>query len=1090
MRFFLFSLILVFVNVVIFAQSQSLYTNDWIVPDQQYVKIRIEEKGIFKVPFSSLPTSFNVNDVDKLQLFFRGKEVPLISTDNNEILFYGVPNDGSSDSLLYRPMSSRYNVHSSLYSDVSSYFLTSGKKKGKRVENKAFVSDSAPLSYHMETYLKTFLTEYSFSTEKHAVPSFINSFFELGAARTGERLEGNKLIEFSYEMDNYLQINLLKPHVKILLHGMFNTSRTLEIYVKKKDGSSLRKVGDLFLNGFEGKLFEFDLDADDFSVDGKGSIFFKSNNNLERERFSVSFYSIDFPQRIDANVQENKWYNLPPNADLLSRLEFKGLSNEFRLLDISDIYNIKSVDRVNSVLSRVNGKSANVVLFKNSIAVGRDKCIEVKFNTIDPKLSNYIIITNGILTQSAGRYANYRKSTQGGSFKASVFYIKDIYDQFNYGEVSPVAIRNFVQFMLSDGNKEKYLFLLGKSINPLEKMPKELEDCIPAVGYPASDLLLVTGLAGEQMDVPAIPIGRLMAVEDQNVDDYLNKVRDYEKEEGEFAWRKNILHLSGGKTESEIRQFKDALSALVPTVEQGSLGGNVKGFFKNSTIEVENVNIASEINEGVGMLTYFGHGSRTTTDLNFGYISDASKGYNNYLKYPIMYFNGCGVGNVFRGLFNPSPTASDRRPLSMDWTLSKDRGAIAIMANSYESYVNPSLKYLQELYNTLFTDYSISTLSIGQIQRETAKHVVAKGANIYDVANLHQTVLQGDPAIRFINVSKPDYSISQDEGIFIKAETGKSLENSNNAEILVVVENKGRVVVDEVVPIRIKYVSKGVDMIIEKNSLIGRLDTIRVEIGAVRDLRRIEVEIDPGNIIEELNENNNISELIIDWDLAKDMPFYPMERVIDIVPPTLSVSFNGSSIVNNQTVSPNPKIKMAVSDDRFLSKDANLLDIFLKNCSDESCDFVKLDLSNEEFELNVLSNNSIEVLYSPKTMLTGDYELLVNAKDSRNNSIVNAYRIRFNIFDIALFKVIAFPNPATDYVLFKTDYLLKEGVSYIDFKIYDTLGRMIENKKITKPGDWYWYPKSLSGLFYCKATLILSNGEVKTETNNKIIVVK
>jgi hypothetical protein len=80
---------------------------------------------------------------------------------------------------------------------------------------------------------------------------------------------------------------------------------------------------------------------------------------------------------------------------------------------------------------------------------------------MNPASSNYLIITNDVLLADAKKYAAYRSSAQGGGYKTFVVQIKDLYNQFNYGETSPLAVRRFVEYMLSDGNKDKYLFLFG-----------------------------------------------------------------------------------------------------------------------------------------------------------------------------------------------------------------------------------------------------------------------------------------------------------------------------------------------------------------------------------------------------------------------------------------------------------------------------------------------------------------------------------------------------------------------------------------------------------------------------------------------------
>jgi hypothetical protein len=73
-------------------------------------------------------------------------------------------------------------------------------------------------------------------------------------------------------------------------------------------------------------------------------------------------------------------------------------------------------------------------------------------------------------------------------------------------------------------------------------MLPELTGDIPAIGYPGSDVLLVEGLAGEQKDVPAIPVGRLSAVTSQHAKNYLEKVMDYEQNvSGEYGWKKEAF---------------------------------------------------------------------------------------------------------------------------------------------------------------------------------------------------------------------------------------------------------------------------------------------------------------------------------------------------------------------------------------------------------------------------------------------------------------------------------------------------------------------------------------------------------------------
>jgi hypothetical protein len=166
------------------AQSATTYSNGWIDFNQKkYVKVIVNKKGIHKIPFASLPTDFPVNSPENLQLFHRGKEIAIISTDNQEVTFYGVPNDGSSDSLLFRPMSSRLNPYSSIYSTQGVYFLTNGAAKGKRATKQAFQNLGDTFAYHTQLDVKANTVEYSHSTSIYIEPDFLNSFLKTGQVK-------------------------------------------------------------------------------------------------------------------------------------------------------------------------------------------------------------------------------------------------------------------------------------------------------------------------------------------------------------------------------------------------------------------------------------------------------------------------------------------------------------------------------------------------------------------------------------------------------------------------------------------------------------------------------------------------------------------------------------------------------------------------------------------------------------------------------------------------------------------------------------------------------------------------------------------
>lgn len=759
--------------------------NEWLAGKytQQWVRIGVSSKGIHKVAISSLPAAFQSADKTKLQLWHRGVQVSILKADNNEILFYGVPNDGASDALLYRPSSSRINPYFSTFSIESAYFLTIAPVNGIRaaVENTPVDNSITASAFHKQVDVKTFQTEFTHFSVYPARPATFNSYFEEGKTATGTRLPigtaasspiytanpassvvtGTVASNFSFAPKNVYPGSV--PKVKMLLSGRYGKAK---VQVKVgKTSSTLRPVLTANTYNFSPMEINFDLNpALDYDANG-GTFGFQSI--IDQAYFSVTYYTVTYDQTIDVNNTNE--FNFPAApAGSKSRIPVLNPPASPLFYDISNPDSPRIIQGAPANLMITRNGSALKLLATNdaqNINVLAAKIATVTFQDINPAPYNYLIVASENLTSSAQAFANYRQTESPGvKYSPIVVKIKDIYNQFNYGEPSPVAIRRFVDYMISDGNKSKYLLLLGKSIISYQKIVKELPDEVPTAGFPGSDLLLVDGLRGTPYDVPAIPVGRISALTDAEVNGYLQKVREYEAQTN-IAWRKNVMHISGGKSSWEVPEFAGYLSAIADTVIASPFNGNIIPKVKtNQSDVIEQLNISTELNgTGLGMISYFGHGATYRTDFNAGYVTDPAKGYNNPNKYPVLFYNGCGVNNVFGNLFGNSVNTSSSRPLSLDWLIAPGKGAIVVFGNTFDSFVVTSNEYLDRLYPTIFAKSDSNRGTIGQILQDVALQTkLAKGyaynpadtlLTTYfnsDRANVHQVVLQGDPALRIL----------------------------------------------------------------------------------------------------------------------------------------------------------------------------------------------------------------------------------------------------------------------------------------------------------------------------------------------------
>jgi hypothetical protein len=152
------------------------------------------------------------------------------------------------------------------------------------------------------------------------------------------------------------------------------------------------------------------------------------------------------------------------------------------------------------------------------------------------------------------------------------------------------------------------------------------------------------------------------------------------------------------------------------------------------------VDLGKEINAGLALLTYFGHGSLGYNELDFGYVSDSTLTYANAGKYPLLLINGCDYGNAF----GPSYSQGE------DWLVTPNKGAIAVLSNSSLGVDLLLKRYTEIWYSQLFAVApAADQLSLGDILLRTEREFLLRyGLSSEHEAFLSQQVLLGDPALR------------------------------------------------------------------------------------------------------------------------------------------------------------------------------------------------------------------------------------------------------------------------------------------------------------------------------------------------------
>lgn len=798
------------------AQWSGTYGNGWIDYSKPHYRIGIKTKGLHKLPFTLLPTEFKTSADGNYQLFHRGVQVNII-VEGDGIIFYGEPNDGESDKWLFRPgPEARVNPYVSFFSDEGSYILTYGqnpKRMTPAVDGTSLTGNPEP--YHFQKFIKTYNNQFSYSSVTVVVPEALNNcFFEKRNTYVSSTMTttptssvpGTSQLDETLTLVNWASSAPVLPTLEVMMNGFSSDNHSIDFTVGKtdSDGSHATALHTLSFSGINAeKTPVFDIPKE--NLNNTGGVL-RSKTKVSGDFTAQTYYILTYPQLSSMSGLTSLFMNFKASPSESSGPIQVGITNaesDVVLYNITDPHNPRVVSGTLSngtyyaMVGRVQNEELRLLAARPSAisAVTADMITDVALRPshaypslasqsapVDPGAYDYLIITTTPFLSEADNYAKYRNSTDGGSYRTAVFEIKSLYNQFNYGEPSPVAIKRFVDYMLTKGIRVRHnLLLIGNSVTApdvptVRRLVKEMPMEVPSIGDPASDFLLVAGLHGLGQDIPAIPVGRIPAVaapsgggtaNPNEIGYYLAKVKKYESASGDLSWRNNLIHLDGGKeNETFTTSYLDPLIPIARTLDSNKPIETLGTIGVSSSIRPSN--ITDRINNGTGMITYYGHGGYNFTQFNIGLITKPDSPTNDFTstggqynssasndKFPFIYFNGCGVGNAFQSR-NPASTA-----LASDWILAENRGAIAIIGSSFNSFATPTGTYLKILYDEIFTKTDEARKTIGQIKNDVAKKIASGNftrrtsatADAYDLNNLHIANLFGDPALRILATS-------------------------------------------------------------------------------------------------------------------------------------------------------------------------------------------------------------------------------------------------------------------------------------------------------------------------------------------------
>lgn len=760
------------------------YNNEWIDYSKTYYKFKVGKTALYKIPDSVLAKYGLGNiDVKNFQLWRNGKEIAIYTSvasgvlpANGYIEFWGEKNDGLPDRNLYKDPNNQLSTDLSLETDTASYFLTVNPGVNKRISddaNNVSGTTLTPEPYFNYHYRYDYQVKINPGRAVYWGTNVYSSTYDIGEWwSSGEFYPNKPLILnagnlFAANTGNTPQLNVSVAGTSIV-NG---ANRTITVAVNGSTVINTNSITNMNAGVLTGTV-------NNSLINTANTIFTISDiNNLINDHVVVGFVDLSYARQFNFGGASQFTFSLPASVqgNFLQITNFS--SNNAMLYDLTNNKRYAANTSMAGVLQFVLPPSAsdrNLVLASEDNAASISMMVQRNFTdySVAANQGDYLIISNKILTNvplsgPVSDYVNYRKSAAGGSYNVKVYEMDDLVDEFAFGiKQHPLSVKNFLRYARNTfSSPPKFAFLIGKAVSYDEYRMNESSvfadklNLVPTFGWPASDNLLASN---DLNPVPATPIGRLSAVTQTEVANYLSKVKEYEAAQqnatqtvANKAWMKNIVHVVGADDPGLNASLSSDLNGYKIIAEDTLFGGDVTTFNKttsSSGTTVQDALMSQLFTNGISLLNYFGHSSASILDYNLNKPED----YNNPGKYPVFIVNGCDAGNIFS--FDTARFAT-YNSLSEAWVFAQNRGSIAYIASTHfgiESYLNV---YNTGFYNSFGKTNYDEPVAINL--EEATSYLMSNAGDFTGTLHAEESVLHGDPAIKINAFAKPDFDIEE-----------------------------------------------------------------------------------------------------------------------------------------------------------------------------------------------------------------------------------------------------------------------------------------------------------------------------------------
>jgi hypothetical protein len=275
--------------------------------------------------------------------------------------------------------------------------------------------------------------------------------------------------------------------------------------------------------------------------------------------------------------------------------------------------------------------------------------------------------------QFAGTLLPLVESHQAQGKSSAVARIGDLYDEFNFGERSPYAVRRFLMYASRNWKTPpKYLLMNGRaSLDPRNFLGLGSLDFVPTKIVPTTSLMTASDDWFSDFNdtgMPAIATGRLPVSTVGEAETVVGKIAAYEGQSTNGPWTSQVLMIADLNDTENFTQDAQKVQSQLP------LSLQVTDVFTSTVgTTVARQEILDGINSGQLVVNYLGHGSEEEWSGSNLFNTASVSSLTNGSKLPVFLIMNC-LNGFFQDVY--------AQPLGVTLILAQNGGAVAVMASS------------------------------------------------------------------------------------------------------------------------------------------------------------------------------------------------------------------------------------------------------------------------------------------------------------------------------------------------------------------------------------------------------------------------